>query len=530
METETEGSLSHYLSMADKDLQEDRLDQCVENLQQAATLSPLNSNLHALIARVELKRSALTQHDHSIARAISLNPRAAHLYIRAALACPPLMTDPSDISKIRARILSRLEKLIAGAGNLELDDVCENVPTLSFYTVYHGENDLEIYSALFQLLERLDPALTYQADHVGRSIDGPIRLGILSSNMRRHTIGRLFGPMLSRLDPNRFDVVFIFADEHFDEESLEYASRSGHIVIPRKLRPARAAIADLELDLLLYPDIGMDSFMSYMAMSRLATAQCTTWGHPVTTGIGNMDAFLSIDALESDRENPPYSETLLCQSIPNLYYRRPVPEEGVTKASLGLPEDKRLYGFPQTLFKLHPDFDEVLIDILRRDPEGALLMSNATTPYWRRKVVDRLEGKFPGFSERIHWLPNIPREQYVGMLALMDVMLDPFPFGGGNTTLEALSVGTPVVTCPPRFARGRLAYAFMKRMGWEKTVVANAEEYVDLALRLANDVDFNKQCRSEILSHCGILFECDEAVRQFEDQLEAAYQVGKSKF
>ena len=70
-----------------------------------------------------------------------------------------------------------------------------------------------------------------------------------------------------------------------DAVAIHPATCDGFIELPTQQPPARQMIADLRLDILFYTDVGMDALTwSTLAFSRLAV-QCTTWGHPVTTGL-----------------------------------------------------------------------------------------------------------------------------------------------------------------------------------------------------------------------------------------------------
>ena len=64
-----------------------------------------------------------------------------------------------------------------------------------------------------------------------------------------------------------------------------------------------------------------------------------------------------------------------------------------------------------------------------------------------------------------------------------DVLLDTFHFSGGNTSFEAFAVGTPVVTLPSGFLRGRFTAGLYRKMGVADLIAETAESYVDLALR-----------------------------------------------
>jgi predicted O-linked N-acetylglucosamine transferase (SPINDLY family) len=321
--------------------------------------------------------------------------------------------------------------------------------------------------------------------------------------------------------------VLIFSESDLDARSVALAESSADevVLIPRRLSRARALVSARELDVLWYPDLGMDSFTLYLTHARLARAQVTTWGHPNTTGVPTVDAFLSLDALEPERATPPYTETLLCQSAPNIYYTPHRLAGRPTRQSVGLPSAGTLYGCPQTLFKMHPDFDRALCGILDRDPRAVLVLHEGRTRRWRALFTQRLEALHPGAGRRIHWLQGMPRQRYIETLAALDVMLDPFPFGGGNTTLEAFAVGTPVVTCPPSLARGRLAAAFYARLGWRGAIASDTADYVSRAVRLATDPSARSAAVAAIRSGSAQLFENQEGVRQFEGLLEQSLQL-----
>ena len=51
-------------------------------------------------------------------------------------------------------------------------------------------------------------------------------------------------------------------------------------------------------------------------------------------------------------------------------------------------------------------------------------------------------------SSKVVWLPQLNPQQYLHMLSLGSMMVDPFPFGGGVTSLEGISLCVPVVTAP----------------------------------------------------------------------------------
>jgi predicted O-linked N-acetylglucosamine transferase (SPINDLY family) len=70
----------------------------------------------------------------------------------------------------------------------------------------------------------------------------------------------------------------------------------------------------------------------------------------------------------------------------------------------------------------------------------------------------------------------------------IDLALDPFPFGGGITTCDALWMGVPVVTCPGETFASRHGLTHLSNMGLTETIARDLDEYVDIAAKLANDL------------------------------------------
>ncbi len=135
-------------------------------------------------------------------------------------------------------------------------------------------------------------------------------------------------------------------------------------------------------------------------------------------------------------------------------------------------EKTRIYFCGQPSFKLHPlFFDRAVAEILRRDPGAHVVLLQDRLRDITTALADRISAHIhetlgPLMSKRVHMVPRRARVDFLRLFAAADVVLDSFPFGGGVTTLEALSVGAPVVTLPdPRYLRGRFSQAYIKELG-----------------------------------------------------------------
>ena len=422
---------------------------------------------------------------------------------------PPLYHSLAELHSCRTRLQEGLQELHADGVTIDLTDR----PTWPlFFLAYQGLNDRDLQRDFAGLHHAPSPP------SVRRSPVAKIRVGFLSSYFRQHTIGYLTQGLIGQLSREHFSVTVLAANVAHDAvASAIRTSADCFVEVPRDLPAARQAVADQGLDILYYPDICMDPFTHALAFSRLAPVQCVSWGHPDTTGIETLDYFISSDALETDEPDPPYTETLV--RLPDLavYYRRPELAAGVgNRAEFGLAADDHIYACPQSLFKFHPDFDEVLAGILRGDPQGLLVLTQGPNPYWERLLRQRFAVTLTEVQQRVRVLPAMPRDRFMRLLAQADVLLDPLHFGGGNTSYEGLAVGTPNVTLPSSFLRGRITYALYRQMGMMDCVVGTTREYVELALKIGMDRTYRDSLRQKILALNGVLYENAAGVRQLE--------------
>ncbi|MBL8521699.1 MAG: hypothetical protein JNK75_13670, partial [Betaproteobacteria bacterium] len=96
---------------------------------------------------------------------------------------------------------------------------------------------------------------------------------------------------------------------------------------------------------------------------------------------------------------------------------------------------------------------------------------------------------------------------YLAVNRLCDFMIDTLHWSGGNTTLDALASGLPVVTWPGKFMRGRQSMAMLRILGLDELIAESADQYVEIARRLGRDADWRQSISNLIADRRQRLFD-----------------------
>ncbi|MDA1089750.1 MAG: tetratricopeptide repeat protein [Proteobacteria bacterium] len=540
-----------------------RLDNAIESFQKAIEINPdyaeAHSNLGAVLSGLERSDDAVLCYQKALAadatciaawnnlaaaygsqgrldeaadcyqRAGALEDSSLRTDIMAAFLLPPILPSESVIGPLRQALSDKVNGFKPAAGDEATEFLAphEDIGKTGFFLAYHGLNDRDLQRDIAAMYLRVSPSLAYHAPKQQQEGKEKVRIGILSMHLHSHTIGRIYLGMIENLDRKAFEVI-VFRTPHQPDEQSRAIDRAADRVVPitRKLEQARQQISDENLDILFYPDIGMEPFTYFLAFSRLAPVQVVGWGHPVTTGIPNIDYFLSSEDLETPDADNHYTEHLIRLRHLPAFYHRPPQVSTVGRDHFGLPEDGRLYIIPQTLFKFHPDFDTVLGSILRQDTDGWLVVISGNRDNWDSLLMDRFRAAFPDEADRVLIIPRMASYDFVRLMSLADALLDTPHFCGGYSSSEAFAAGLAIVTWPGAFMRGRVTYAQYKAMGITDLIAEDGVGYAQLALRLAQDHEFRQVIKNRIAKNSAVLFENIAVVREIErffiSALEAA--------
>lgn len=445
--------------------------------------------------------------------------------LQAQLALSPITRSQDDIIAQRTAYAAGLATLASPGKRRSYAGERFGLPW--FYLAYHGLDNLPLLERTAAVTRAMaGPTEVGATPRVRQPVSGrKLRVGFCSEYFHAHTIGRLYAGLLRQLDRSRFEVIVIHpATAVADALRGQLDSEVDQAVtLPLAPEAQRRQVADLQLDVLIYPDIGMSAQTYFLAQTRLAPVQVVSWGHPDTSGLETLDYYLSADGIEPEGAEARYVERLI--RLPSLpcCYDIPAPGPAASRQALGLPPEGILYGCPQSLFKLHPDFDPVLAQIATGDPEGHIILLAGNSPAWQAVLRERWAASYPILLERVRFLPRLTHEGFMAHLAHIDVLLDPPHFGSGNTLYEAMAQGTPIVTWPGAFMRGRIVAGAYAQMEIERPPVAERlEDYAGVALQLGRDPALRARLRAELTAKARTKLYSDKGAVQAVEAFLAA--------
>jgi protein O-GlcNAc transferase len=324
--------------------------------------------------------------------------------------------------------------------------------------------------------------------------------------------------VLERLNPEQFELVILCTAAGRERMRPEISNDAIRLlVIPRNFSDMLEPIRDAGFDVLYHWEVGSDVNNYFLPFFRLAPVQCTSLGVLETSGIRQIDYYLSPDIVEPAKAQDHYSETLL-RAITLLSYhtRLQLPSASKSREQFGFEKNQHLYFCPHKIQKFHPDMDPLIAGILQQDPQGIVVIPEDISGYAARNLHARFEKTIAGVSHRIIFVPYLKLPDYLSLTAAADVLLDPIYYGGGLTAYDGFSLNKPTVTLPTRFARGRFTYGLYRQMEMTDCVVTTPEEYVQQSVRLGSDRDYREFVLQGLQNKSDVLFEDMAIVREYE--------------
>ena len=175
----------------------------------------------------------------------------------------------------------------------------------------------------------------------------------------------------------------------------------------------------------------------------------------------------------------------------------------------------------QTVFKYHPDTLNIIKNILYQDPKAIILL--LTYSELEERFLDYLDRNLGYHANRVRVLSRGGLIQYTKLIKCVDIVLDSYPFGGCNSSLEAFNLGKVVITLPSDKINGRFTYGFYQKMGITEPICVNINDFISKSIFYANNKTELKKLENKIVENANKLFEEEESILTWKNKLVELY-------
>lgn len=392
----------------------------------------------------------------------------------------------------------------------------------NFHLAYTGIDVTSRQRRLGRVLRRMAMAAFPQFDRPlapAAGTDRRLRIGFLTATLRHHTVLKLFGGLMRRLPRERFEVC-AYALESGSDAATDRLR--GELDLVRTeigpLATMAQRIRDDACDALIHIDIGMHPRSVALSAMRLAPFQAMLWGHPVTSGVDTIDAFLSSALMEPANGADHYNERLL--PLPGLgcwYDPEALPLQPAQVSRTGSTTTRIVCA--QNGLKLLPEQDAVFARILAAAPDAELVLLCGLHAGIDANLLARMRPAFAAqgvdFDRRVRVVGHVDEPTFLGELWRADLVLDALSWSGGVTAFETFWGDVPILTLPGAFMRGRHTAAMLQVLDLPELIAADVDDLVAKAVALAKDADARARLSAGIAERKHRLYRDDRVIDAF---------------
>lgn len=319
-----------------------------------------------------------------------------------------------------------------------------------------------------------------------------LKVGYLSADFRQHSCADYVEPLLRAHDRSQVHVFCYYAAPNGDARTASFKGLCDGWREVHKI--GDAALADLirqdEIDVLV--DLSGHSAYNRLPLlaRRPAPVQLEWLGYPFTTGLTRLDGRITDSRVDPPGSEAFASEPLLRLDPCYLCWDPPAgfPDPAPAPSLRGAPFT---FGSFNHFAKINPAVVEIWATLLRRTPGSRLLLKGrgASDPVLRDRLLHGFQEKGVP-SRRIEFLEFTEKAtSHLALYEQVDLALDPFPYNGVTTTLEALWMGVPVLALEGRHSLARHGSAILGLLGLEPLVARNPMDYLAKGVAIASEED-----------------------------------------
>jgi predicted O-linked N-acetylglucosamine transferase (SPINDLY family) len=461
-------------------------------LEQAVAANPLSEDARLMLVASLEAAGRLAGAVGVASEGVSLLPESARLLGKLG-----------DVLHATGRVEEALE-VLGRAARLEPFDVslADQICAAMTYTPDAApEERLGAFKRFGWLSEREagKPFAWDRAKLAARTAGRPLRVGLISPDLRRHAVATFIEPFLEHADGSRVEVTCYNAAAKEDEVSAHLRSLADRWRHIKDLgnREAASLIRDDQIDVLI--DLAGHTWANRLGVLALrpAPVQMTYMGFPSTTGLSTID-FRVVDSLTDPAGFEAQGTESLVRMDPCFMTYKPASPLPAVGALPMASSGAATFASYSSLLKLNKRLIGVWAKVLAAVPGSRLILKHVglRDPEVRADVASRLETAGAPRGSIVCEGPEPSIREVLPLYGRVDIALDTFPFNGATTVCDAMVMGVPVVGLRGTTSAGRVGLSLLTAVGLGDLCAEDEDGYVRTAVELAGDVERLRSIRA----------------------------------
>ncbi len=366
---------------------------------------------------------------------------------------------------------------------------------------------------------------TARRHHGLSTADRSLRIGFVSGDLRRHAVSCFLESVWTHLNGERLQIYAYATSPTEDEvsERLKSRSHTWRNLAGFSLEDRCTRIADDQIDILV--DLAGHTANNNLALfaQKPAPIQVSWLGYSATTGLDAMDYILADPHVLPAGEENQFSETPWRLPESFLCFTPPEWELAICDSPT-LAAGHLTFGCFNNLSKLTDQTIACWTGVLRAVPDSRLLLKakQLGNSAYRSALLRRFEraGLETGRVKLIDRTPGL--DAHLTAYNQVDIALDPYPYTGTTTTVEALWMGVPVLTLKGDRFVAHVGESLLSNVGLESWIASSEADLVIKATAFARDPLALNALRHGLRRQLLDSPLCD--ARGFSEHLEAAFR------
>lgn len=350
-----------------------------------------------------------------------------------------------------------------------------------------------------------------------------LRVGYASPYFREHAVNFFTEPLITAHNHGEFEI-FCYSDARDSDNAtrrLQAAADHWRDVRSKSDKQLAELVRADAIDILVDLTGHINGSRLAVFARKPAPVQVTYIGYQNTTGMSAMDYRLTDELADPPGETDKYYTEKLVRLSGAFFCYRPADEVPDVTPLPARQSGRVTFGSFNNFNKVTPPTLRAWLEILARVPDSRLLVLASLGGHVERHI-DELARKRGLDPARIELFQKRPRDEYYQLVQQADIALDPFPFNGHTTTCDAVWLGVPVVMLLGRMYAQRFGASVLANVGLGDLVAHSVDEYVELAVGLAGDLDRLAELRSQLRPRMAGSVLMD--FQGFARKVEAAYR------